>query len=71
MCSFHDFLDRVLFHHDFHPDSCEYYWDLGGLFFSFWTTRLGFVYVMSVLEYSTGELYALQLIVLMVFDVVD
>ena len=30
MCSFHYFLDRVLFHHDFHHDSCDYYWDFYG-----------------------------------------
>ena len=24
-CSFYYFLDRILFHHDFHHDSCDYY----------------------------------------------
>ena len=27
MYSFYYFLDRVLFHHDFHYDSCDYNWD--------------------------------------------
>ena len=25
--SCHYFLDRILFHHDFHHDSCDYHWD--------------------------------------------
>ena len=25
-CSFHYFLDRILFRHDFHHDSCDYHW---------------------------------------------
>ena len=25
--SCHHFLDRILFHHDFHHDSCDYHWD--------------------------------------------
>ena len=28
--SFHYFLDRILFHHDFHHDSCDYHWDFYG-----------------------------------------
>ena len=29
-CSCHYFLDRILFHHDFHHDSCDYHWDFYG-----------------------------------------
>ena len=29
-CSCHYFLDRILFHHDFHHDSCEYHRDFNG-----------------------------------------
>ena len=29
-CSYHYFLDRILFHHDFHHDSCDYHWDFYG-----------------------------------------
>ena len=28
--SCHYFLDRILFHHDFHHDSCDYHWDFYG-----------------------------------------
>ena len=28
--SCHYFLDRILFHHDFHHDSCGYHWDFYG-----------------------------------------
>ena len=28
--SCHYFLDRIIFHHDFHPDSCDYHWDFYG-----------------------------------------
>ena len=28
--SCHYFLDRILFHHDFHYDSCDYHWDFYG-----------------------------------------
>ena len=28
--SCHYFLDRILFHHDFHHDSCNYHWDFYG-----------------------------------------
>ena len=28
--SCHDFLDRILIHHDFHHDSCDYHWDFYG-----------------------------------------
>ena len=35
MCSFYYFFDRVLFHHDFHHDSCDYYWDFYGHSFHF------------------------------------
>ena len=30
MYSRHYFLDRVLFHHNFHHDSCDYHWDFYG-----------------------------------------
>ena len=29
-CSCHYFLDRILFHHDFHNGSCDYHWDFYG-----------------------------------------
>ena len=29
-CSCYYFLDRILFHHDFHHDSCDYHWDFYG-----------------------------------------
>ena len=29
-CSCHYFLDIILFHHDFHHDSCDYHWDFYG-----------------------------------------
>ena len=29
-CSCHYFLNRILFHHDFHLDSCDYHWDFYG-----------------------------------------
>ena len=28
--SCHYFLDKILFHHDFHHDSCDYHWDFYG-----------------------------------------
>ena len=28
--SCHYFLGRILFHHDFHHDSCDYHWDFYG-----------------------------------------
>ena len=28
--SCHYFLDRILFHHDFHHDNCDYHWDFYG-----------------------------------------
>ena len=28
--SCHYFLDRILFHYDFHHDSCDYHWDFYG-----------------------------------------
>ena len=30
MCSYYCFLDIILFHHDFHHDSCDYHWDFYG-----------------------------------------
>ena len=27
-CSFNYFFDRILFHHHFHHDSCDYHWDI-------------------------------------------
>ena len=29
-CSCYYFRDRILFHHDFNHDSCDYYWDFYG-----------------------------------------
>ena len=29
-CSCYYFLDRILFHHHFHHDSFDYYWDFDG-----------------------------------------
>ena len=29
-CACHYFLDKILFHHDFHHDSCDYHWDFNG-----------------------------------------
>ena len=29
-CSGHYFLDRILFHHDFHHESCDYHWNFYG-----------------------------------------
>ena len=29
-CSCSYFLDRILYHHDFHHDSCDYHWDFYG-----------------------------------------
>ena len=45
-CSSHYFLDRILFHHDFHRDSCEYHWDFTAINYFFIYT-LGFLYISS------------------------
>ena len=90
------FLDRILFHHDFYHESCNYYWDFyGHSFFLNYTFRLSVIKYLwfckcatpspwtfslyiginmllsdsfisclhSLLEYSTGEFQASQLIV--------
>ena len=41
--SCHYFLDRILFHHDFHHDCCDYHWD--------------FVAINYILIYALGFLY--------------
>ena len=35
MCSLYYFLERVLFHHDFHHDDCDNHWDIYGYSFHF------------------------------------
>ena len=41
--SCHYFLDRILFHHDFHHDSCDYHWD--------------FIVINYFLNYTVGFIY--------------
>ena len=40
-CSCHYFLDRILFHHDFHHDSCDYHLDFMAIHY-FLNYALGF-----------------------------
>ena len=45
-CSCHYFLDRILFHHDFHHDSCDYHWEFMAINYLLIYT-LGFLYINS------------------------
>ena len=45
-CSCHYFLDRILFHHDFHHDSCDYHWDFMAINYLL-IYILGFLYMSS------------------------
>ena len=45
-CSCHYFLDIILFHHDFHHDSCDYHWDFMAINYLLIYT-LGFLYISS------------------------
>ena len=45
-CSCHYFLDRILFQHDFHHDSCDYHWDFMAINY-FLNYTLGFLYLSS------------------------
>ena len=42
-CPCHYFLDKILFHHDFHHDSCDYHWN--------------FMAINYLLIYTLGSLY--------------
>ena len=42
----HYFLDRILFHHDFHHDSCDYHWYFMAINYTLIDT-LGFLYISS------------------------
>ena len=42
--SCHYFLDRILFHHDFHHDCCDYHWDFMAINYLLIYT-LGFIYI--------------------------
>ena len=44
MYSCHYFLDRIIFHHDFHHDSCDYHWDFMAINYLLIHT-LGFLYL--------------------------
>ena len=44
--SFHVFLDRILFHHDFHHDSCDYHWVFMAINYLLIYT-LGFLYISN------------------------
>ena len=44
--SCHYFLDRILFHHDFHHDSCDYHWDFLAINYLLIYT-LGFLYISN------------------------
>ena len=44
--SCHHFLDRILFHHDFHHDSCDYHWDFMAINYLLIYT-LGFLYISN------------------------
>ena len=45
-CSCHYFLDRIIFHHDFHHDSCDCHWDFMAMNYLLICT-LGFLYINS------------------------
>ena len=45
-CSCHYFIDRILFHHDFLHDSCDYHWDFMAINYLLIYT-LGFLYISS------------------------
>ena len=45
-CSGHYFLDRIIFHHDFHHDICDYHWDFISLNYLLIYT-LGFLHISS------------------------
>ena len=44
--SCHYFLDRIIFHHDFHHDSCDYHWDFMAINYLLIYT-LGFLYISN------------------------
>ena len=80
--SCHYFVDRILFHHDFYHDSCDYHWDFYGHwlpFDLFFRLPLHVILVLqmhnslnvSAAGHSTGEFHDLQLIVLAAFGAVD
>ena len=50
-CSCHYFLDRILFHHDFHHDSCDYHCDFMAINYLL-IYNLGFLYISG--SGSTG-----------------
>ena len=45
--SCHYYLNRILFHHDFHHDSCDYHWDFLWLLITFLMHTLGFLYISN------------------------
>ena len=45
-CSCHYFLDRILFHHDIHHDSCDYHWDFMAINYLL-IYNLGLLYISS------------------------
>ena len=45
-CSCHYFLDIILFHHDFHHDSCDYHWIFMTINYLL-ISALGFIYISS------------------------
>ena len=49
-CSFYYFFDRILIHHDFHHDSCDYHWDFYGHSFHFEMLQPFCHYVVLVLQ---------------------
>ena len=48
--SCHYFLDRILFHHDFHLDSCDYHWDFMAINYLLIFTVGFFTKVIRVLQ---------------------
>ena len=45
-CSCHYVVDRILIHHDFHHDSCDYLWDFMAINYPLFYTW-GFLYISS------------------------